>query len=199
MLDREWHVTSQLLAMQHELLVSITFLVNLMLLLLDSVGYSLPGIIANSPRYITAILILSFVAYIGIAATTIGLVALHTTLEGDPDAQNERVFDPTGLAARPDGRGIARGASVWGSMGVATGFGRGNSGAGPGGGFYSHFDGVFQPISESVSLTAVVDEICMQDPVHTATMPAGLALSPFTPLLLSPKATKGQCMRFLCH
>lgn len=79
--ESEWHVTSQLLALQHNIIVALVFLVNLLLLLLHSVGRSFPSVVADGEPLYQALQVLSLVAYAGIAATTVVLVGLHSQME----------------------------------------------------------------------------------------------------------------------
>jgi hypothetical protein len=78
----EQHMTSQLQATQHMLISSTIFLVNLVLIMVNNVGLSLPTIMASDNGLGEgALVIVSIVAYLGILASSTLLVSLHVTLE----------------------------------------------------------------------------------------------------------------------
>jgi len=96
--ELEFHLTGQLLAMQHELFTSTIFLVNFLLLMLENIGTSLPEIMRDNytSRGQSASVVASLLAYIAIAITTMVLVSLHATFE-TPDHQHD--FDAASFYA----------------------------------------------------------------------------------------------------
>lgn len=84
-LKQDWHASSQLLHLQHELIVSTTFLVNLMLILLNSFGLTVSDATATDSLGQSAVINLSIAAYVGIAFTTILLVTSITLQEEEAE------------------------------------------------------------------------------------------------------------------
>jgi uncharacterized membrane protein (UPF0136 family) len=85
--DAEWHLHSQFLALQHALVTSTVFLVNFMLLVLWSIGLSVPAIVQNDSTGQGLQIIVSILAYVGIVICTAVLVGQHTALEAPAHAQ----------------------------------------------------------------------------------------------------------------
>lgn len=78
----DWHMQCQLLAVQHTLLVSTVFLVNFALLLLYSVGLSIPSIISSSTTGGAQILV-TIVTYAAMLVTSCVLVGMHLSAEAE--------------------------------------------------------------------------------------------------------------------
>lgn len=85
--DSDWHMDMQLLLLQHMLIVSTVFLVNMLLLLSHAIGHSFNSMLANADSTVAALLCFSLGSYVLIALTTILLVYMHTQVEmGNLDA-----------------------------------------------------------------------------------------------------------------
>lgn len=113
--DAPWHAENQLLALQHTLIASTAFLVNLLLLCLWSVGESVPAIVANDLGSRGAIILASLLAYVGMVGTSCVLVGLHAAAEAADGAEGA---EPGGMSpAASSGSSYAYGYS---SLAVAV-------------------------------------------------------------------------------
>lgn len=96
--DADWHVISQLILMQHVLIISTAFLVNLLVLLLSAVGLSVAAIVKDGTTAESAQALVSILAYFFMGVTTIVLVNMHSQMDADGAPEGSFRLQETGGA-----------------------------------------------------------------------------------------------------
>jgi hypothetical protein len=122
--DEGFHVAGQLLALQHIFLVSTVFLVNLLVLLLESVGYTFTTALDGSAAGLQTVVALAIGSYVVFVLTTVALVSLHSQLETSAHAHDlDAIASASGhvVVVAPPAGGLSQpsyfAVEEWGSAG----------------------------------------------------------------------------------